>query len=73
MYHFIESGLPNIWLRNGYTEENSPYGPTVAFEDIFGLHRAIAMRSSSATVSWLARKSAFSASIWSFHRSRWAT
>lgn len=42
MYHFIESGLPNIWLRNGYTEENSPYGPTVAFEDIFGLHRAIA-------------------------------
>ena len=42
MYHFIESGLTHIWLRNGYTVEDSPYGPTVSFKDIFGLHRAIA-------------------------------
>lgn len=43
MYHYIESGLDNIWLRNGYVEENTPYGPTVAFKDILGLHESISL------------------------------
>jgi DNA-binding transcriptional regulator YiaG len=43
MYHYLESGLDNVWLRNGYLEENTPYGPTVAFKDISGLHESISL------------------------------
>jgi putative transcriptional regulator len=43
MYHYVESGLDNIWLRNGYLEEDTPYGPTVAFKDILGLHESISL------------------------------
>lgn len=42
MYHYTESGLKNVWLRNGYAERETPYGKTVAIEDLLGLHRAIA-------------------------------
>jgi DNA-binding transcriptional regulator YiaG len=43
MYHYVESGLDNIWLRNGYLEEKTAYGPTLAFNDIAGLHRSISL------------------------------
>lgn len=43
MYHYVECGLDNIWLRNGYLEESTPYGPTVAFKDIPGLHESISL------------------------------
>jgi DNA-binding transcriptional regulator YiaG len=43
MYHYVESGLDNVWLRNGYIEEETAYGPTVAFKDIAGLHRSISL------------------------------
>jgi DNA-binding transcriptional regulator YiaG len=43
MYHYVESGLDNIWLRNGYVEEDTAYGPTVAFKDILGLHESISL------------------------------
>jgi putative transcriptional regulator len=42
MYHYRESGLPNIWLANGFAEHDTPYGRGMSIKDIPGLHRAIA-------------------------------
>jgi putative transcriptional regulator len=42
MYHYLESGLPNVWLANGYREVATPEGTGVAIHDVEGLHRAIA-------------------------------
>lgn len=42
MYHYRESGLPNVYLRSGYREVQTPYGPSVVIEDVEGLHAAIA-------------------------------
>lgn len=44
MYHYLESGLRNVWLRNGYKEEQGPYGATLAIEHLEGLHQAIALK-----------------------------
>lgn len=43
MYHYVESGLNQVWLRNGYVEEITAYGPTIAFRNIASLHKAIAL------------------------------
>ncbi|HXO99430.1 MAG TPA: transcriptional regulator [Luteibacter sp.] len=43
MYHYLESGLTNIWLRNGYVEEQTPYGKAIAIDDLPGLHQTIAL------------------------------
>ena len=43
MHHYVESGLNQVWLRNGYVEEITAYGPTIAFGNIDSLHRAIAL------------------------------
>ena len=41
-YHYLESGLPNIWLKNGFVvEKDSEYGDLVSFHDVDGLHRVI--------------------------------
>ena len=42
-YHYTESGLPNIWLRNGFVIEQTPYGEAVSIHDLDGLHRAIGL------------------------------
>lgn len=42
MYKYTGCGLDGIFLKNGYTLEDTPYGNGVAIEDIEGLHRAIA-------------------------------
>lgn len=42
MYHYKTCGLENIYLKNGYTIRETPYGPGVSIEDIEGLHLAIA-------------------------------
>lgn len=42
MYEYKAAGLPGIFLKNGYKIEETPYGQGVSFEDIDGLHRAIA-------------------------------
>lgn len=42
MYHYTESGLRNVWLVNGYTLRQTPYGKGIAIEHLEGLHRAIA-------------------------------
>lgn len=43
MYHYTECGLDNVWLENGYTSKDTPYGPATAVTDVDGLHRAIAL------------------------------
>ena len=41
MYHYIESGLRHVWLTNGYTVKQTPYGEAVSIQDAEGLHRLI--------------------------------
>lgn len=41
MYQYTESGLRNVWLRNGYTLTDTPYGPAVAVQNLHGLINAI--------------------------------
>ena len=41
MYHFTDGGLRNVWLRNGYTQHNTPYGKGVSFEDLEELTKTI--------------------------------
>lgn len=42
MYHYIECGLENVWLINGYTvREIDGYGQVVSFDDLCGLHKTI--------------------------------
>ncbi|ALE00613.1 helix-turn-helix domain protein [Pseudomonas amygdali pv. tabaci str. ATCC 11528] len=43
MYKYKGSGLDGIFLKNGYTILETPYGEGVKIEDIDGLHRAIAV------------------------------
>jgi DNA-binding transcriptional regulator YiaG len=31
LYHFTESGLDNVWLKNGFTQKDTPFGPAVSF------------------------------------------
>jgi putative transcriptional regulator len=42
MYHFTESGLDNIYLKNGFKVINTPEGEAVSIKDIDNLHNAIA-------------------------------
>ena len=43
MYHYELAGLPSIYLKNGYSIDSSPYGETVAIDDLEGLHGMIAI------------------------------
>lgn len=40
-YHYKESGLDNIYLKNGYTVHGTPYGEGVSIHNTEGLHKAI--------------------------------
>lgn len=40
-YHYTDCGLDNVYLENGYTRHETPYGEGMSFDDIDGLHRAI--------------------------------
>lgn len=42
MYQYKESGLPNVYLVNGYREVETPHGRGVAIKDVETLHSAIA-------------------------------
>jgi putative transcriptional regulator len=44
MYRYLECGLDDVWLENGYRVEQTPYGEAVSIEDVQGLHRLIARR-----------------------------
>lgn len=41
MYHYTDSGLSNVWLRNGFTVRETSYGNAVSIHDLEGLHKAI--------------------------------
>lgn len=41
MYHFLTSGLDNVYLKNGYEIKETPSGRGVSIHDIDGLFRAI--------------------------------
>lgn len=40
-YNYSESGIERIWLRGGYTETPTKYGPGLSIKDFSGLHAAI--------------------------------
>lgn len=42
MHHYTECGLGYVWLKGGYSQRQTAYGPAVAFDDVDGLHREIA-------------------------------
>lgn len=42
MYHYLECGLKQVWLRNGYRHVETPYGEAVEVENVEELHRMIA-------------------------------
>ncbi len=41
MYHYTESGLRNVYLKNGYTITKTEYGEAISIKDVAGLHRTI--------------------------------
>ena len=41
MYHYTECGLQKVWLENGYSVTNTPYGKGISIRDVAGLHRLI--------------------------------
>lgn len=41
MHHYTDGGLRNVWLVNGYTIRQTPYGQAVAIQDLEGLTEAI--------------------------------
>jgi DNA-binding transcriptional regulator YiaG len=43
MHHDTDGGLENVWLENGCTIRQTPYGPAVTIHDVDGLTRAICM------------------------------
>lgn len=42
MYHYTESGLDSVHLKNGYRKEDGLHGKGVAIQDIDGLYEVIA-------------------------------
>lgn len=40
-YHYLECGLDDVYLVNGFERKESPRGPGIAIRDIDKLHRAI--------------------------------
>lgn len=42
MYHYTECGLDNVWLANGYTVKDTPYGKAISIEHADALHRLLA-------------------------------
>lgn len=42
MYHYEACGLPNVYLKNGYTAHKTRYGEGMSIEDVEGLHGVLA-------------------------------
>ena len=42
-YHYRESGLPNIWLANGFAMHKTEYGEGVSIDNVEGLHKVVGM------------------------------
>lgn len=43
MHHYVDSGLKNIWLKDGYTIYETEYGEGVSIHDLEGLHKIIGL------------------------------
>jgi putative transcriptional regulator len=43
MYHYADCGLDYVYLKNGYVEMETAYGPASGITDVEGLHQAIAL------------------------------
>lgn len=43
MFHYVSCGLPNVYLKNGYSIKETPFGDAVSIQDIEGLHAQIAV------------------------------
>ena len=41
-FHYVASGLSNVWLENGFHVDETPDGRAVRIEDVDGLHKVIA-------------------------------
>lgn len=41
-FHYLASGLPDVWLLNGFHREDTPDGPAVRIEDVDALHEELA-------------------------------
>lgn len=41
MMEYKHFAVPNVWLRNGYEESESPYGKVVSYEDVEGLEHLL--------------------------------
>ncbi|MCY3879010.1 MAG: hypothetical protein OXF74_07510 [Rhodobacteraceae bacterium] len=41
LYHYVESGLDDVWLKNGYERHDSRRGQSMSIKDIDALHQAI--------------------------------
>ena len=41
LFHYTDGGLDGVWLANGFEIQDSPYGKTVAFQNVDGLTNAI--------------------------------
>ncbi|WP_296253658.1 transcriptional regulator [Pseudomonas sp. UBA4194] len=41
MHHYMESGLPNVWLTNGFVVKQTSHGEAVAITDVLSLHDVI--------------------------------
>ena len=41
-YQYVECGLDDVYLLNGYAERDTPYGKGVSVDNVDGLHDAIA-------------------------------
>ncbi len=41
VYHYVESGLDNVHLENGFRLLETSHGTAVSIEDVHGLHAAI--------------------------------
>jgi putative transcriptional regulator len=42
-YHYLASGLDNVFLLNGVSIDETSYGPMVTIRNLNGLHRAIGL------------------------------
>ena len=43
-YHYLASGLDNVFLLNGVSVDKTSYGPMVTIRNLNGLHRAIGLQ-----------------------------
>jgi len=43
MFHYTSCGLPNVWLKNGFSVKKFPDGDAVSIHNLEGLHKVIGL------------------------------